>query len=405
MEITYWYGPPRKFLNSETYENVKNAGFTLAGPMECTGSSVEENIRFLDICQEKGMKACIYDKRIDLALSKYRHGEIDWYEPLKNVTDDYKNHKALFSYYVTDEPQARMFQMLGDVVAKLKEYDPEHPGYINLLPNYATPEQLGSPNYYEHVKEYIETVRPAFVSYDHYHFLHVAPDELPEGYEIEETDDERENAIRRSAMISIDRPGFFENIEIVRELCQKYELPFMVIVLLIEHGPYRNLTEAEIRFEAFHTLAYGASILSYFTYWTVIEPGSWWNWKNGCVSCEGEKLQHYYDVQKINKEIHTYAAYLDGKKSLNVTHYGEIPDHVKYFSGKISSDLPVHLTIGTFEGGYTAIVNKNIEKQAVFSINFETEVEKLDVVKNKFVPLDTNNVQINPGDMILIRTK
>ena len=110
-------------------------------------------------------------------------------------------------------------------------------------------------------------------------------------------------------------------------------------------------------------------------------------------------------MQKINKEIHTYAAYLDGKKSLNVTHYGEIPDHVKYFSGKISSDLPVHLTIGTFEGGYTAIVNKNIEKQAVFSINFETEVEKLDVVKNKFVPLDTNNVQINPGDMILIRTK
>ena len=46
-----------------------------------------------------------------------------------------------------------------------------------------------------------------------------------------------------------------------------------------------------------------------------------------------------------------------------------------------------------------------IEKQAVFSINFETEEEKLDVVKNKFVPLDTNNVQINPGDMILIRTK
>ena len=49
MEITYWYGPPRKFLNSETYENVKNAGFTLAGPMEGTGSSVEENIRLLDI--------------------------------------------------------------------------------------------------------------------------------------------------------------------------------------------------------------------------------------------------------------------------------------------------------------------------------------------------------------------
>lgn len=32
MEITYWYGPPRKFLNADTYEDVKNAGFTLGRP-------------------------------------------------------------------------------------------------------------------------------------------------------------------------------------------------------------------------------------------------------------------------------------------------------------------------------------------------------------------------------------
>ncbi len=405
MEITYWYGPPRKFLNADTYEDVKNAGFTLAGPMESTGSSVEENLKFLDICQEKGMKACIYDKRIDRAMIKYRDGEADWYEPLKSVTEDYKHHKALYSYYVTDEPQTRMFKMLGAVIAKLKEYDPEHPGYINLLPNYATPEQLGSPTYYDHVKAYIETVKPAFVSYDHYHFLHFTHDNLPEDYEIEETEDERENAIRRAAMVSIDRPGFFENLETVRTLCQEYGLPFMVIVLLIEHGPYRNLTEAEIRFEAFQTLTYGASMISYFTYWTVIEPDSWWNWKNGCISCEGEKLQHYYDVQKINRELHRYGAYLKGRKSLSVAHYGKIPDQVNYFTGNVSSDAPVQLTLGTFEGGYLAIANKDTENPAVFAMEFAYEAEKLDIEKNEFVPFDSGNIQIQPGDLLLIRKK
>lgn len=88
------------------------------------------------------MKACIYDKRIDQAMIKYRDGEADWYEPLKSVTEDYKHHKALYSYYVTDEPQTRMFKMLGAVIAKLKEYDPEHPGYINLLPIMLRPNSL-----------------------------------------------------------------------------------------------------------------------------------------------------------------------------------------------------------------------------------------------------------------------
>lgn len=405
MYITYWYGPPKTRIDSETYADVKNAGFTLAGPMECTGASVEENLKFLDTCLEQGIKACIYDNRVHRAMRKYQDGEAEWYEPLESMTNDYKHHEALYSYYVIDEPQSPLFKMLGEVVAKLREYDPEHPGYINLLPNYATPEQLGNPTYYDHVKEYIETVKPAFVSYDHYHFLHLTREEAQGVLEVEETEDERENAIRRSAMVNIDRAGFFENIDIVRNLCNEYNLPFMVIVLLIEHGPYRNLTESEIRFEAFQTLTYGASMLSYFTYWTVIEPGSWWNWKNACISCEGDKLQHYYDVQKVNREVHLYASYIEGKKSLRVSHYGKINENVEHFTGKISSETPVMLTIGEFEGGYTAIANKDFQKPAVFAMQFDGGVEKLDIETNTFVPFDENHIAIGAGDMVLLRKK
>lgn len=132
--------------------------------MGSAGVNTEDNLKFLDLCREKGLKACVHDRRIHHALQKYENGEADWDAPLKSMTEDYKHHPALACYYVIDEPSAGMFPMLGDIVAKLKEYDPEHPGYINLLPNYATLEQLGSPTYYDHVRDYIETVRPAFAS-------------------------------------------------------------------------------------------------------------------------------------------------------------------------------------------------------------------------------------------------
>jgi len=121
MEITYWYGPPRTFLNAETYEDVKNAGFTLAGPMGSAGVNTEDNLKFLDLCREKGLKACVHDRRMHHALRKYENGEADWDAPLKSMTEDYKHHPALACYYVIDEPSAGMFRMLGDIIAKLKD--------------------------------------------------------------------------------------------------------------------------------------------------------------------------------------------------------------------------------------------------------------------------------------------
>ena len=44
-------------------------------------------------------------------------------------------------------------------------------------------------------------------------------------------------------------------------------IAFWQIVLSVQHGPYRALTENELRYEAMQTLVFGASGLVYFTYW------------------------------------------------------------------------------------------------------------------------------------------
>ncbi len=341
-----------------------------------------------------------------------------WERAAEEIVRAYGSHPALFAYYVTDEPDTSAFPALARVVEIFRKLDPEHPAYINLFPNYASSEQLGAPDYYTYVKEYIEVCRPDFVSYDHYHFLEVPrEDAAPEE---ENTGDRREDLIRQSAMVRVDRRGFFENIEIVRDLCLEHDIPFMVIVLLIQHGPYRNLTEAELRFEAFQSLCYGAEYLSYFTYWTVNEPGSWWNWRNGMVDVNGLVLQHYYDVQRVNSALIPYGNVLKGRRSLFVSHYGPEPEAVRSFTpdrpGSVIKDIvkdnsetadasALKLTVGEFEDNYVLICNKDFTASCEFTAVFSGNAACFR--HSEEMPVLTNERELRiflaPGDALLIK--
>ena len=86
-----------------------------------------------------------------------------------------RHHPALYDYFITDEPSAANFPALGKLVAYLRERDPAHLAYINLFPTYANNEQLGTKGdtvtaYREHLRQYVDIVKPGLISYDHYQF-------------------------------------------------------------------------------------------------------------------------------------------------------------------------------------------------------------------------------------------
>ena len=118
-------------------------------------------------------------------------------------------------------------------MAYLKRKDPAHPGYINLLPTYATASALGTETYEEYVRRFAEKVKPFVLSYDHYALTNAG-----------------------------DRADFFPNLETVRAVSLDTNIPFWNIVLVTQHFDYRHLTEAELRFEAMQTLAFGAGACS-----------------------------------------------------------------------------------------------------------------------------------------------
>lgn len=306
--LSFWCGPPEPFTTLERYREIKFAGFTHVMP-PCAATTPALNRKILDLCGRVGLKAFLADPRIPLRIA----GEPDAQARLDAIVADYADHPALEGYHLTDEPGAGAFSGLGEVVAALRAKDPGHFAYINLFPNYASPDQLGTPTYEEHLRRYAETVRPFVLSYDHYHF-------------------------QRGG----DRAGFFPNLAAVRRAANEHGIHFWNIVLATQHFDYRNLTEAELRFEAMQTLVYGGKGLLWFTYWMPGGVGP--DWKESLISGSGERTPHYYQVRRVNREVAAFGRELLPAESLDVFPAGQpIPANAPL---EVSGSGP--LTVGLF---------------------------------------------------------
>lgn len=300
------------------------------------------------------------------AAEKYRQAV----ECLKEVVRDYAAYPALLGYHIVDEPNSSAFPALAEIREIFSELDPAHESYINLFPNYASLEMLGNPSYYDHLEQFIEVVKPEILSYDHYHFIKGAPMEQIN------LADEREMQIYEAAFQKVERAGFFDNIEDAMAVSLKTGVPFMIIILVVEHGPYRNLTEAELRWEVFNSLCYGIKRLSYFTYWTpgvdTDEGDDFWHWKNGMIEKDGTRTPHYEQISRINRELQALGDILLPYGVKEVFHFGTEPDaKVRYWQGSfgdVTAMTADRATVGFFEGGYVMLANKDYENAAAVTL-------------------------------------
>jgi hypothetical protein len=260
--IGFWCGPPDQFVTPERFKQIADAGFTFTFPA-CSGASAnpDTNRRILDAAQAAGLKVFLQDHRMPLLIGNDAKARSN----LDAIVAAYSKHPATAGYFVVDEPAEGAFGGLGEVVAYLRAKDPAHVAFINLLPNFG----VGA-GYEHHVEAFATTVKPFAISYDHYHF-------------------------HKSA----DGPGFFPNLESVRKISLKHGLPFWNIVLAIQHGDFRAPTEAEKRFEAMQTLAYGGKGLLWFTYWQPEAKG----WGDAIINFDGMPTRQYGEIKRINADV------------------------------------------------------------------------------------------------------
>lgn len=394
--ISFWCAPPAEYISLERYQQVKQAGFNYLMP-PCDPTTVTTNLKILDLAQASGLKVFVSDPRMPSSIAATPQAK----ENLDSIVHDYAGHPALAGYFITDEPTASAFAGLGEVVDYLRQKDPLHPGFINLLPNYATPEQLGTPGYEQYVEQFIQTVKPFVVCYDHYNFL---------------TDG--------------DRPEFFSNLEVVRRLSSKHGLPFWQIVLSIGHGGYREPNEAEKRYAAMQTLVYGAKGVLYFTYWTPSDSS--YEWKPAIISQKGEPTAQYPQVQRITADVEAIGRVLLNARSEEVL--AAAPDTTQTLSAPASSvesdeparelqvtlsDLTSTATAGLFRSAneeYLLVASRNYKGETSGTLrlraNGSTLIERLEKPASSWVRILGSRqfdgtveftLRLAPGDAELYR--
>ncbi|MGB9619779.1 MAG: N-acetylmuramoyl-L-alanine amidase, partial [Armatimonadota bacterium] len=337
--ISHWCGP-----DEATPEKIKlaaGANFNVI----MFGGTVEQNKLALDLCESEGVRALIIDNRV---MAK-RPRERGFAANLDAVVADYGSHPALWDYFLQDEPNASDFRRLAAVNKYLLKKDPRHVPFINLFPTYATRQQLGSPTYEQHVDEFCRVVQPRLLSCDHYALL-------ADG----------------------ERPDYFENLEIIRRQSIKHRVPFNYILLSVPHGPYRDPTEADLRWQVNTALAYGARGLMYFTYMTPNDPN--WKFRSGIIGADGNPTAKYEQVRHINAELLRLAPTLIRLRSVAVYHTGELPRGTKALpeGGLISRVDGGELVVGQFDSDtgqkYAMLVNRTPERSVRAAIRFSQQV-------------------------------
>ncbi len=379
--ISFWCGPPPQFVTGERYRQIADAGFNYVMPSCSGGGTPTDNKRVLDTAQQSGLKAFVSDNRMPMAVG----GNAGARQALDAIVADYAAHPALAGYFIADEPGPGAYRGLGEVVAYLREKDAAHVAYINLLPNYAPAWAIG-PSYDEYIDGYIRIVKPFAVSYDHYHFTKTG-----------------------------DGPLFFDNLDAVRRVClQRGDVPFWNIVLAIPHGGYRRLTEAEKRFEAMQTLAFGGKGLMFFTYWQPAADGAW---GPAIINFDGSPTPQYEEVKHINHDVQAIGKYLLRATSTGVS--AVVQGGTTRAASRPDSGI---LTLGTFQAGatgYALAASRNYREEISIDIALPTAgmtVERLEKSADRWEPVASRpttgepagaivRVKLAPGDGELLRWK
>jgi len=273
-----------------------------------------------------------------------------------------RNHPAALGFLLRDEPPAAMMPGLGEVAAMLRRAMPGAWPYVNLLPNYATAAQLGSPTYEAYVQKFVRQFHPPLLSYDNY-------------------------SLFNGRMMG----RFYTNLATFRRASQKAGIPFWNVILANSHFSYMEPTDATLRLQAYSTIAYGGRGIEYFTYFSP-KVG---NFRLAPVDQFGHRTATWYMLRRLNNQIRELAPWLIKLHSTGVYHSTPLPEGaepiaksrlVKQVRATNFQSPPVapEYLIGEFQDDqghpFLMIVNKSLEYSIRYAIDLKDQDQHLVLV-------------------------
>ena len=335
--ITYYWGPPYENFTEDEVIRMKDAGFDIV-PILTFPWEPEKIEKAVALLEKHGLNAAVKDGIVESIYSRDElptQEEVD--QCVRKLVERYGKYGNVKEWVLCDEPNALKFEVLSMFVDAIHRIDPERKAYINLLPTYATPDQLKTATYEEYLDTFCSIVKPDYISYDNYDFL-------------------------GGDTTSSQRGEFFLNLEYAAAAGKKYGLETRVIVQLVQHIAYSNVSESEIAWQANASLLYGMKSLSYFTYW---QPDNVNYTPTSMITIDGVATKHYTDVQNENKITRVLGSALYDTESEKVYRIGDsrlrgVDDYPE--NGKLGVLTGENALVGFYKNGWFMVMNSEPTK-------------------------------------------
>lgn len=346
------------------FQEIYDAGYSIT--ME-DAKTVEEAIKLLDIAQKAGVKICLRMPQIRNAKTA------------PEIVAKVKDHPALDSYYVVDEPRGKAFAKWGEVIKAIKSVDDKHRCYVNAFGIDAGKVWYQHPDFETYIKHYLDEMHLKWFSFDMYPITgkgkHLKSTKVPYAHHGEERE---------------VKPTWYKCFEVVQSICKEKNIPFSAFALTVPHSnnpkwDYPPHTVGELKLESYVALAYGAESLQHFTYRTPTPQSL--RFHNGPIDYHTARRTPMYDrVREANAELNARAYVFVGAEWPEVSHVGEpLPEGVKKLE-KLPSFVK---TLEVPDGGavisvfknkgceYLMVVNREIDREITLKATFADGVKRI----------------------------
>jgi len=390
IAIGLWVTPPMDAQTSEEYGKIKDCGINFVNGFYFHENSNSRIVNVLNFCEEHGLKYFAGRAITVEDVKKYAQNP----DPalLKKFTDGikpYANHPAYAGELLMDEPGKPLFGALKAFVSAFKDAYPNKLWHINLFPSYATG-GIQASSYADYINSWMQTMTPHYLSYDSYPLL-------------------TDGGITKD---------YYSNLDFIRAKSRFQQIPFWTFIqtLSIAGTPgvpdKREPSEADIRWQVWSNLAFGAKGIQYFCYWS---PGSGSEtFGEALIGLDGQKTVRYDYVKKLNTDINSIGKILlechaDGVIQTAASPYNLYEPLYDY--GEVVSVSGDDNIVGCFKDkdGKNKILITTLtpKKDANVSLSLKNTVTKVKIWKNNVATEESpvNNklsFSVKAGDAVFV---
>ena len=335
--IGFWVDPPSAQITDARYREIAEANFTFV--MGNFGPQTDKDIsRQLALCKKYGLMAIVKG---------------DPNDPAK-----LPDHGNCWGYCLVDEPGAGSIPDIKARIEAVRKHRPGKLGYLNLLPDYAPLNALGTSSYDEYVARFAKETRCDVLCMDYYPMMTPTSD---------------------------GREGYCGNLAVMRKYSIECKVPFWNFFNTMPFGPFYDPTESHLRWQIYTSLAYGAKGVLYFCYWT--PPGGPGEFPKGgaIITTQGLRTRHYDQAKRINAGLKNLGPTLMKLTSTGVFRVNPGDDSAKAIAGlPIKSISPGgDYLIGVFKhaDGRRAVLLSNYDHNYTAWPTVEFDVPAKEVVE------------------------